>query len=62
MKLRATAWGADMVIVALTGWGQETDMRASTEAGFDAHLTKPIDPEQLQRELQLVASRRAAGD
>ena len=32
-----------MVIVALTGWGQEHDKQRSLEAGFDAHLTKPVD-------------------
>ena len=30
-------------LVALTGWGQEEDRRRSEEAGFDAHLVKPID-------------------
>jgi CheY-like chemotaxis protein len=33
----------NMVIVALTGWGQEHDKQRSLEAGFDAHLTKPVD-------------------
>jgi CheY-like chemotaxis protein len=32
-----------MVIVALTGWGQEHDKQRALEAGFDAHLTKPVD-------------------
>ena len=32
-----------MVLVALTGWGQEEDKRRSREAGFDAHLIKPVD-------------------
>ena len=33
----------NMVIVALTGWGQEHDKQRALEAGFDAHLTKPVD-------------------
>ena len=33
----------DMVLVALTGWGQEEDRRQSREAGFDVHMVKPID-------------------
>jgi CheY-like chemotaxis protein len=33
-----------MVLVALTGWGQESDRRRSQEAGFNTHLTKPVDP------------------
>jgi DNA-binding response OmpR family regulator len=32
-----------MVLVALTGWGQEEDRLQSREAGFDAHLVKPVD-------------------
>jgi CheY-like chemotaxis protein len=32
-----------MMLVALTGWGQQEDKRRSREAGFDAHLVKPID-------------------
>ena len=36
-------------LVVLTGWGQESDRRRAREAGFDAHLVKPVDPETLQR-------------
>jgi CheY-like chemotaxis protein len=32
-----------MVLIALTGWGQESDRRRSQEAGFNTHLTKPVD-------------------
>jgi CheY-like chemotaxis protein len=32
------------VLIALTGWGQEEDLRRSREAGFDHHLTKPVEP------------------
>jgi len=45
--LRQRAWGADVTIVALTGWGQERDRRRSAEAGFDAHLVKPIAADPL---------------
>jgi CheY-like chemotaxis protein len=38
----------DVVIVALTGWGQEQDKADAAGAGFDAHLTKPADPLQLE--------------
>jgi PAS domain S-box-containing protein len=37
----------DMTLVALTGWGQETDRRRTAEAGFDHHLIKPVDPQML---------------
>jgi len=46
-RLRAMNGGANMVLLAMTGWGQESDVRRSLEAGFDAHLTKPIDPDQV---------------
>jgi CheY-like chemotaxis protein len=36
--------GAKTVLVALTGWGQEHNKQLAREAGFDHHLTKPIDP------------------
>ena len=47
--------GERVALVALTGWGQETDRRRATEAGFDHHLTKPIDPDTLNRVLADVA-------
>jgi PAS domain S-box-containing protein len=50
-RLRTTEWGRRATIVALTGWGQETDRRRSHEAGADAHLVKPVDPEALEKVL-----------
>lgn len=41
--IRAQPWGRDMVLVALTGWGQNEDRLRSTAAGFDYHLVKPVD-------------------
>jgi len=38
-----------VMLVALTGWGQEEDRRRSQEAGFDSHLTKPVDQATLRR-------------
>jgi PAS domain S-box-containing protein len=46
-RLRAEPWGAGMLLIAITGWGQEHDRRKSGEAGFNEHLTKPVDPELL---------------
>jgi PAS domain S-box-containing protein len=51
-KIRATGWGRDAVLIAVTGWGQEEDRRRALEAGFDHHLTKPIAPEKLEALLQ----------
>jgi CheY-like chemotaxis protein len=46
-RLRGEPWGAAMFIVAQTGWGEERDRQRSAEAGFDAHLIKPVDPQHL---------------
>jgi two-component system, chemotaxis family, CheB/CheR fusion protein len=43
-KIREQPWGQAMVLVALTGWGQDEDRRHCREAGFNHHLTKPIAP------------------
>jgi PAS domain S-box-containing protein len=41
--IRQQPWGKPMTLVAVTGWGQEEDKRRAAEAGFDHHLTKPVD-------------------
>jgi CheY-like chemotaxis protein len=54
--IRHEPWGKKMVIVALTGWGQEDDRRRSSETGFDAHLVKPVEYAELSNllaEIQL---------
>jgi PAS domain S-box-containing protein len=55
-RIREQSGSSDMVLVALTGWGQEDDRRRSKEAGFDHHLTKPVDLDVLQ---QLLAETNA---
>jgi signal transduction histidine kinase/ActR/RegA family two-component response regulator len=55
-RLRRLAEGGDMFLIALTGYGQPEDRRRSEEAGFDAHLVKPVDPDALER--ALTAERR----
>ena len=52
-RVREQPWGKDMVLIALTGWGQEEDRRKSEEAGFNSHLVKPVDYDKL---LELLAS------
>jgi signal transduction histidine kinase/ActR/RegA family two-component response regulator len=47
--IRARPDGAAVCLVAITGWGQENDRRQALVAGFDHHLTKPVDPSQLLR-------------
>jgi len=45
--VRETPWGKTAFLLAATGWGQETDKMRARTAGFDAHLIKPFDPEEL---------------
>ncbi|MCE9554717.1 MAG: PAS domain S-box protein [Planctomycetes bacterium] len=40
--IRLQTWGKDMVLVALTGWGQDEDRQKSLDAGFNAHMVKPV--------------------
>ena len=47
-RLRQSEWGKAATLVAITGWGQEEDKQQASQAGFDHHLTKPVDPKQLQ--------------
>jgi len=51
--IRREPWGKHLTIVALTGWDQEEDRHRSREAGFDAHMVKPVDHDEL---LKLLAS------
>ncbi|WP_439621798.1 ATP-binding protein [Gemmata sp.] len=44
-RIRSRPWGRSVVLVALTGWGQDDDRRRTAEAGFDHHLVKPVDPQ-----------------
>ena len=46
-RLREQPWGKSMLLVAITGWGQDVDRVKSSEAGFDYHLVKPIDSRTL---------------
>jgi CheY-like chemotaxis protein/two-component sensor histidine kinase len=55
-RIRQQPWGVDMVLVAITGWGQEEYRRRSHEAGFNDHLVKPVNPTQL---LALIAANAA---
>ena len=48
-RLRARPWARATLLWAQTGWGQEDDKRRARDAGFDRHLVKPIDPDELNR-------------
>ena len=57
-RLRKTPEAEKTVLVAMTGWGQEEDVRKGKEAGFDHHLVKPSEPAVLEKLLAEVAARR----
>ena len=59
--LRARPRGRDVVLYALTGWAQEEDRQRAFEAGFDEHLTKPVDMETLRRLITDGRDERASG-
>jgi CheY-like chemotaxis protein len=48
-RLRALPEGRNLLLVAMTGWGQEEDKRRTAQAGFDHHLVKPVDPVKLEK-------------
>jgi PAS domain S-box-containing protein len=50
-RMRSDSEGRDVVILAVTSWGQEEDRRRSREAGIDRHLVKPVDFDELLRVL-----------
>jgi PAS domain S-box-containing protein len=56
-RIRLSPCGQRMLLVALTGWGQEDDKRRAREAGFDHHLTKPVESEVLERLIASVKTR-----
>ena len=50
-RIREQPWGKSVVLIALTGWGQDDDRRRSREAGFDHHMVKPVHPHALMKML-----------
>jgi PAS domain S-box-containing protein len=53
--IRAQPGGADLLLIALSGWGQKEDVRKSREAGFDMHLVKPVELDTLS---EIISRRR----
>ena len=60
-RIRA-ARGSDVTLIAITGWGQEEDRRRSQQAGFDYHLTKPVDGEAIARLIDETAPAKRASE
>jgi CheY-like chemotaxis protein/anti-sigma regulatory factor (Ser/Thr protein kinase) len=61
-RLREAPASAEIALVAVTGYGQPRDRLASGDAGFDAHLVKPVDLEQIEREAIMKALRKRLAD
>jgi two-component system, chemotaxis family, CheB/CheR fusion protein len=60
-QIRQTDCGRQMVLIAATGWGQESDEREAIAAGFDAHMTKPVDLRKLSAAVDDLLLRKRAG-
>ena len=48
-RIRQEPWSTNTVVIALTGWGQEEDRRKTGEAGFNAHVVKPVTLPMLEK-------------
>ena len=59
-QLRKQGWARGIVMVALTGWGQDADKRRAREAGFDYHLVKPVNPDTIRKLLTTLAEQAAS--
>lgn len=53
-RIRAQPWAGQVVLIAVTAWDRDEDRKSSQDAGFDAHLCKPVDPEILFRLLRAL--------
>lgn len=56
-RIRAEPWGARIMLVAVTGWSPDSHGNSSKDAGFDSHLVKPVDLQQLSALLARAAQR-----
>ena len=62
-KIRAQPWGKDIILIAVTGWGQADDRRKSKEAGFNGHLVKPVKHDDIMKVLaEVEMPGRSAGE
>ena len=59
--IRRESWGSN-ILIAVTGWGQQEDKERARAAGFDHHLTKPVDPDEMENVLQAFFRRQLGHD
>jgi CheY-like chemotaxis protein len=57
-RIREQPWGKDVMLVAVTGWGQAEDREKSAEAGFDEHVVKPMDHAALKALVSRTSSKK----
>jgi len=60
-RIRAQPWGSAVTLVAVTGWGQQEDRQRAREAGFDTHVVKPVEHEDLLKLLDLLPPSQTTG-
>jgi two-component system CheB/CheR fusion protein len=60
-RLRQQPWAKDLLLVAVTGWSQAEEFQRTREAGFDAHLVKPVDSRTLMKLLTGPQERSPGG-
>jgi PAS domain S-box-containing protein len=58
-RIRQASWGRDVVLIAITGWGNESHRRQSSDAGFNVHLVKPIDAMALVNVIEKIDQSKA---
>jgi CheY-like chemotaxis protein len=58
-RIRQRPWSQDVVLIAVTGWGNEKDKLRSTAAGFNVHLVKPVDATTILDALDQMDQSRA---
>ena len=57
-RIRQESWAEKVLMIAVTGWGQEEDRRRAEVCGFDGHLVKPVDAEDLSRLIRTLSGRK----
>jgi CheY-like chemotaxis protein len=60
--IRATEWGQEVILIALTGWGRQADVDAALSAGFDGHLLKPVEADALVSVITSLRAQRGSVD
>jgi signal transduction histidine kinase/ActR/RegA family two-component response regulator len=61
-RIREKSWGQEVMLVALTGWGQDEDRRKTKDSGFDGHLVKPVDLEAVTALLTSMANEASTSE